>query len=175
MFVCVTFVSSLPVRRRSLDKMHSQLVGSRGKLLVELVESLSGKPVPGKVGKLSPNKKDAAVQLNGMYDSILGAFCLFLFLLVESTRTYIFLQVCLYCPGLPTHLSLCGFSSSIASCATKTLIAPTPCARTHSLPQITWSSVERGQAGDAVGPRRLHKVRGRRTRLLDTVMVIPLL
>jgi len=57
---------------RSLDKMHSQLLASRGKLLVELVEALSGKPVPGKVGKLSPNKKDAAGQLLGLFDSILA-------------------------------------------------------------------------------------------------------
>ncbi|KAF5834411.1 flagellar associated protein [Dunaliella salina] len=56
---------------RSLDKMYSQLLTSRGKLLVELVEALSGKPVPGKVGKLSPNKKDAAGQLLGLFDSIL--------------------------------------------------------------------------------------------------------
>jgi hypothetical protein len=58
--------------RRSLDKLHTQLLASRGKLLVELVESLGGKPVPGKVGKLSPNKKDAAGQLYGMFDSTLG-------------------------------------------------------------------------------------------------------
>lgn len=55
-----------------MDKLHSQLLNSRGKLLVELVESLCGKPVPSKVGKLSSNKKDAAMQLHGMFDSILG-------------------------------------------------------------------------------------------------------
>jgi folate-dependent phosphoribosylglycinamide formyltransferase PurN len=55
-----------------LDKLHTQLVASRGKLLVELVEALSGKSVPGKVGKLSSNKKDAAAQLLGLFDSILG-------------------------------------------------------------------------------------------------------
>jgi len=31
--------------RRSLDKLHAQLLASRGKLLVELVETLSGKQV----------------------------------------------------------------------------------------------------------------------------------
>lgn len=35
-----------------LDDLRKQMLVSRGKLLVEMVESLSGKPVPGKVRKL---------------------------------------------------------------------------------------------------------------------------
>ena len=47
-------------------------MGSRGKLVLELVEVLGGKAVPGKPSKLSSNKKDAAEQLLGLFDSLLG-------------------------------------------------------------------------------------------------------
>ncbi|MEW5311269.1 MAG: hypothetical protein WDW38_002999 [Sanguina aurantia] len=54
-----------------LGDLRRQLLASRGKLLVELVESLSGKPVPGKVAKLSSNRKEAAKQMLAQYDAVL--------------------------------------------------------------------------------------------------------
>ena len=47
------------------------MVASRGKMIVELVELLSGKPVPGKLARLPGNKKEAAEALVGMYDALL--------------------------------------------------------------------------------------------------------
>ncbi|MEW5300161.1 MAG: hypothetical protein WDW36_003110 [Sanguina aurantia] len=54
-----------------LGDLRRQMLASRGKLLAELVESLSGKPVPGKVAKLSSNKKEAAKQMLAQYDAVL--------------------------------------------------------------------------------------------------------
>eukprot|EP00798_Chlamydomonas_sp_ICE-L_P019407 gene19407-26065_t len=48
-----------------------QMITSRGKLIVELVEALSGKVVPGKISKLPSNKKEAVEALTGMYDQLL--------------------------------------------------------------------------------------------------------
>lgn len=44
---------------------------SKGKLLVDLVESLSGKGVPGKLGKLPPNRKEQAEQIRLQYEKVL--------------------------------------------------------------------------------------------------------
>eukprot|EP00798_Chlamydomonas_sp_ICE-L_P015727 gene15727-21848_t len=48
-----------------------QMVSSRGKMIVELVEVLGGKPFPGKIAKLPPNKKEAAEMLLRMFDALL--------------------------------------------------------------------------------------------------------
>lgn len=53
------------------SRLPQQLVRSRGKLLNELVEALSGRPLPAKVAKLSNNKKEAAEQLLAQYDAAL--------------------------------------------------------------------------------------------------------
>ncbi|PNW70067.1 hypothetical protein CHLRE_17g704300v5 [Chlamydomonas reinhardtii] len=57
--------------RGPFDDLAKQMLGSRGKLLVEVVEMLSGKNLPGKVFKLSNNRKEAVKQLLGQYDAVL--------------------------------------------------------------------------------------------------------
>jgi len=48
-----------------------EMVASKGRLLMELIEVLSGKQVPGKVSKYSFNKREAAGQLCSQYEKLL--------------------------------------------------------------------------------------------------------
>lgn len=48
------------------------MASTRGKQLIELVETLSGKPFGGKTGKLNANKKEAIEQIHGMFDKLLS-------------------------------------------------------------------------------------------------------
>lgn len=57
--------------RGPLEQLLQQLVASRGKLIVELVELLSGKQVPNKQYKNSANKKEAAENLLSLFDALL--------------------------------------------------------------------------------------------------------
>ena len=49
----------------------AQLASTRGKLAIELIELLAGKPVPNKISKFSNNRTEAAEQLLGLFDSLL--------------------------------------------------------------------------------------------------------
>ena len=57
--------------RSGLEDLAAQLASTRGKLAIELIELLSGKPVPGKVAKFSGNRTEAADQLLGLFDQML--------------------------------------------------------------------------------------------------------
>ncbi|GFR48568.1 hypothetical protein Agub_g10470, partial [Astrephomene gubernaculifera] len=57
--------------RGPFDDLGAQMMSSRGKLLVEIVELLSGKAVPGKIFKISNNRKEAVRQLLQQYDAVL--------------------------------------------------------------------------------------------------------
>ncbi|KXZ50888.1 hypothetical protein GPECTOR_14g137 [Gonium pectorale] len=57
--------------RGPFDDLGAQMLASRGKLLVEVVEMLSGKSIPNKIFKLSNNRKDAVKQLLQQYDAVL--------------------------------------------------------------------------------------------------------
>ncbi|GLI64998.1 hypothetical protein VaNZ11_008424 [Volvox africanus] len=56
--------------RGPFDNLGHQMMVSRGKLLLEIVEMLSGKTVPGKIFKLSNNRKEAVRQLLQQYDAV---------------------------------------------------------------------------------------------------------
>lgn len=57
--------------RAPIRDVAGEFSASKGKLLIELVENLSGKGVPGKLGKLPPNKKDQAEAVRGQYEKVL--------------------------------------------------------------------------------------------------------
>ncbi|EFJ49198.1 hypothetical protein VOLCADRAFT_90100 [Volvox carteri f. nagariensis] len=57
--------------RGPFDNLGQQMMVSRGKLLLEIVEMLSGKSVPGKIFKLNNNRKEAVRQLLLQYDAVL--------------------------------------------------------------------------------------------------------
>ncbi|KAG2493472.1 hypothetical protein HYH03_008289 [Edaphochlamys debaryana] len=57
--------------RGPFDDLGKQMLVSRGKLLVEVVEMLSGKSIPNKVSKISNNRKEAVRQLLQQYDAVL--------------------------------------------------------------------------------------------------------
>ena len=54
-----------------VDDIPGDFISSKGRLLVELIEFWSGKPVPGKVTRLSGNKREASEQLLGQYEKLL--------------------------------------------------------------------------------------------------------
>jgi hypothetical protein len=49
----------------------AQLASTNGKLAVELIELIAGKPVPSKINKLSSNRTEAAEQKLQFFDAML--------------------------------------------------------------------------------------------------------
>jgi hypothetical protein len=58
--------------RAVLVDLVPSMVQSRGTKLIDLIEFLSGKKCPGKVVKLSANKKDQVAQMMGQYEEVMA-------------------------------------------------------------------------------------------------------
>lgn len=54
-----------------VEDIPGDFISSKGRLIIELVEFWSGKPVPGKVTRLSGNKREASEQILGQYEKLL--------------------------------------------------------------------------------------------------------
>ena len=55
-----------------IEHIPRDFVNSNGKILMELIETLTGRNVPGKVTKLSPNKREQPQQLFKQYEECLA-------------------------------------------------------------------------------------------------------
>ena len=58
--------------RAALTALVPNMLQSRGTKLIDLIEFVSGKKCPGKVAKLSANKKDQVGQMLGQYEEVIA-------------------------------------------------------------------------------------------------------
>ncbi|KAK3255401.1 hypothetical protein CYMTET_35412 [Cymbomonas tetramitiformis] len=112
--------------RTMIENIPEDFVSSRGQRLIELIEFVSGKPVPGRNVKLSANKKEQAEQMVQMFERILTHLKSFGALLNPIKPEFL--------------LDVEDFRRILSGMEAKLELMPQPCALGDAL--VHWQAVE---------------------------------